>query len=156
MALAGCSTADTGLTRNATVTDVVDGDTVDIRFPDGSTDTVRLLGVDTPETHGPVHPGEFPGVDNATCLDRYADRATQYTAQLDGRTVTVVFDPVAGRRGAYDRLLAYIRVDGTDHSRRLLQRGLARAYTDATYTGKAAFTAMEADARMDEVGLWTC
>ena len=34
----------------ADVTRVIDGDTVDVVFQDGSADTVRLLGVDTPET----------------------------------------------------------------------------------------------------------
>ena len=36
--------------ENVTVTDVVDGDTLDIRYENGSTDTVRLLWIDTPET----------------------------------------------------------------------------------------------------------
>ena len=30
------------------ITKVIDGDTMDVRFRDGSTDRVRLLGVDTP------------------------------------------------------------------------------------------------------------
>ena len=34
----------------AQVSNVVDGDTIDVVFADGSTDRVRLLGVDTPET----------------------------------------------------------------------------------------------------------
>ncbi|MGA9399647.1 thermonuclease family protein [Haladaptatus sp.] len=38
--------------EQVTVTDVVDGDTLDIQYSNGSTDTVRLLGVDTPESYG--------------------------------------------------------------------------------------------------------
>jgi endonuclease YncB( thermonuclease family) len=34
----------------ARVIDVVDGDTIVVAFADGSTDTIRLLGVDTPKT----------------------------------------------------------------------------------------------------------
>jgi len=33
----------------ARVIDVLDGDTVVVAFADGSTDTIRLLGVDTPK-----------------------------------------------------------------------------------------------------------
>ncbi len=38
----------------AKVTRVVDGDTIDIRLSDGDRDTVRYIGIDTPETHGAV------------------------------------------------------------------------------------------------------
>lgn len=37
----------------ARVIEVLDGDTVVVAFTDGSTDTIRLLGVDTPETTHP-------------------------------------------------------------------------------------------------------
>jgi micrococcal nuclease len=35
-----------------TIIKVTDGDTMDIRYRDGRTHTLRLLGVDTPETYG--------------------------------------------------------------------------------------------------------
>jgi endonuclease YncB( thermonuclease family) len=34
----------------ARVIEVIDGDTIVVAFANGSTDTIRLLGVDTPET----------------------------------------------------------------------------------------------------------
>jgi micrococcal nuclease len=34
----------------ARVIDVIDGDTIVVRFAGGSTDTIRLLGVNTPKT----------------------------------------------------------------------------------------------------------
>ena len=49
-----------GTEWDVTVTRVVDGDTVEARFPNGEVDTLRLLGVDTPETSlGRVTPGEY-------------------------------------------------------------------------------------------------
>ena len=68
------SPSSTPSETTALVTDVVDGDTVDVRFPDGSADTVRLLGVDTPEVHVENDPAEFEGVPDTeagrTCLRR--------------------------------------------------------------------------------------
>jgi len=40
------------------VTSVTDGDMIDILFQNGTEDTVRLLGVDTPETYGSTSPEE--------------------------------------------------------------------------------------------------
>jgi len=45
-----------------TVIDVVDGDTLDIRYQNGTTDTVRLLGIDTPEVHTETDPSEYEGI----------------------------------------------------------------------------------------------
>jgi micrococcal nuclease len=43
-------------TRAANVVRVVDGDTVDVQFADGSTDRLRLIGIDTPEVVDPRKP----------------------------------------------------------------------------------------------------
>lgn len=104
-------------TLDATVTDVVDGDTVDVRYPDGSTDTVRLLGVDTPETFGETSPAEFESVPatpaGRECLAVVGEDASAHvTERLEGESVTLRLDPTADRRGSYGRLLAYVLYDG--------------------------------------------
>ena len=38
------------------IVEVVDGDTMDVRYRNGTTDTVRLLGVDTPEADAEPQP----------------------------------------------------------------------------------------------------
>src|SRR5215216_8114823 len=49
LAAAG-ETANTGrFTLRGTVTNVVDGDTVDVRLTSGRTQRIRLIGIDTPE-----------------------------------------------------------------------------------------------------------
>lgn len=48
-------------TTTATVVKVVDGDTVEVRYPDGGEDTVRVLAIDTPETKHPSKPVECGG-----------------------------------------------------------------------------------------------
>ena len=61
----------------AQVARVVDGDTISVRLADGDRDTVRLTGVDTPET---VHPTQG--------VEPYGPEAAAYTrARLTGATV---------------------------------------------------------------------
>ncbi len=54
----------------ARVIRVVDGDTVSVSFLDGSTDTVRLLGVDTPEMFTANKANEYGNITDTVCLDR--------------------------------------------------------------------------------------
>jgi micrococcal nuclease len=152
---------DSGETRQATVTRVVDGDTVDVRFADGTTDTVRLLGVDAPETGGENEPGEYEDVPDTEagrrCLASAGDAATGFAERhLDGASVSVVTDPVADRRGDYDRLLAYVELpDGTDLNYRLVATGHARVY-DSTFSRSGSYYAAESDAQAGNRGLWAC
>jgi micrococcal nuclease len=149
-----------GETREATVTRVVDGDTVEVRYPDGATDTVRLVGVDTPETHGATDPTEFEGVpDNESgraCLADAGERASSaLTAWVDGADVTLVVDPETDTRDRYDRLLAYVVHDESNLNYRLVARGHARVY-DTAFTRADSFYAAEAEARQAGAGLWAC
>ena len=63
----------------ATVTRVVDGDTVEISRSVEGLSTVRLIGVDTPETHGATQP--------------YGPEASDFTRQyLEGEEVSLELD----------------------------------------------------------------
>jgi len=142
------------------VTDVVDGDTVDVRFPDGHADTVRLLGVDTPEVHVENDPAEFEGVPDTeagrSCLRRHGERASGFAAErLAERRVTLRFDDAAGRRGGYDRLLAYVVVDGRSFNAALLERGYARLY-DSSFRERDRYATLEREARDAGRGVWSC
>jgi len=146
--------------RQATVVEVVDGDTVDVEFADGSFDTVRLLGVDAPETRGKTYPTEFEGVpDDAVgrrCLTESGEAATAFVRRtVEDETVTVRFDALAPARGDYDRLLAYVVVDGESLNRQLVATGHARVYESA-FERADAFDAAEMDARATGAGLWAC
>lgn len=166
--LAGCvSTAGPSATTTlagdsveASVVDVVDGDTIEVRLADGRTDRVRLLGVDTPEVHTANEPGEFEGVPDtdagADCLRAAGHNATAFMQRrvLDA-SVTLVFDPLADRRGTYDRLLAYVQLDGRDVNQRLVDRGHARLY-DSEFTRSASYAETEATAKAEQRGLWRC
>jgi micrococcal nuclease len=147
-------------TFEVTVVSVVDGDTLDVRYPNGTTERVRLLGVDTPEVRAENDPPEFERVPDTEagrdCL-RVAGKAASAAVRErvgDGR-VTLVVDPVADRRGSFGRLLAYVRVDGTDLNRWLLAEGHARVY-DSTFSRSEDYRAAESAAREAGTGLWTC
>jgi len=147
-------------THNVTVTEVVDGDTVDIRFPDGSTDTVRLLGVDTPEVRAENDPAEFDGVPETaagrTCLRRAGENATAVASErLEGAYVVLKFDPKSDRRGSHGRLLAYVYADGRNLNYRLVAAGRARVY-DSAFTFREAFAGAQRTAIEDRLGLWRC
>jgi len=142
------------------VTDIVDGDTLDVRFPDGREDTVRLLGVDTPEIHVETAPDEFEGVPDTeagrSCLRRHGERASGFAVdRLADRRIRLEFDDAAGRRGGYDRLLAYVVVDDRSFNAALLERGYARLY-DSAFRERDRYASLEREAREAGRGVWAC
>jgi len=141
------------------VTDIVDGDTVDIRFANGTTDTVRLLGIDTPEVYGQNDPTEFEGIPDteagADCLGKAGEAASDAMERFRGVTVTIRVDPQSDTRGSYGRLLAYVEDDGENVNYQLVATGLARVY-DTKFTHREAFDMAEHDARGEQRGLWAC
>ncbi len=146
--------------RNATVITVVDGDTVDVVFPDGTQDRVRLLGVDTPEVHVEPEPVEYEGVPDTEagerCLRDAGSAASSIMEhRIAGRDVRLVFDPIADRRGGYDRLLAYVYQNDTNLNYWLVENGHARVY-DTEFTEAERFYAAEVDAQQANRGLWNC
>ena len=96
----------------ARVVAVVDGDTIEVQYGERR-ETVRLLGVDTPETVHPLRPVE--------CFGPEASAFTR--SRLLGRTVRLSYDRV--RRDGYGRLLAYLEVDGRRFNDALLDGGFA-------------------------------
>lgn len=77
----------------ATVTYVVDGDTVHVTLIDGKKEKVRFIGINTPESTREIEP--------------YGKKAAAYTqSRLDGRKVWLELD--VQKRDRYGRLLAYI------------------------------------------------
>lgn len=144
----------------ADVVEVVDGDTVKVVMPDGSRETARLLGVDTPEVYGENAPGEFEGVPDTEggqdCLDRWAEEASSHTKErLLGETVTLQFDANEPRRGYYGRLLVYVFHDGREFNYGLVTGGLARVY-DSSFQHRERYDEAEAAAMDAGAGLWAC
>lgn len=131
---------------------------MEIRYQSGRTDTIRLLGVDTPETYGQVSSEEFEGIpdtrDGRAWLSDWGSKASSFAqTELAGRTVRIATDPEADRRGGYDRLLVYLYVDGTNFNKQLLTEGYARLY-DSQFSKRQAFVSAEEQAQESTMGLW--
>jgi len=154
------STSSISGSVTVTVTSVADGDTVDVEYDNGTTETVRLLGVDTPEVNVENSPDEFEGVPDtqagADCLRSYGENASQYaTDRLLGEQVTLKFDSESDRRGDYGRLLGYIYVNGENFNLDLVELGHARVY-DSTFSQSDSFYSAETTAQNNLTGLWDC
>jgi micrococcal nuclease len=137
-------TTSTLVAPNATVLGVVDGDTIEVSVA-GQRETVRLIGIDTPETHHPTEPVQ--------CFGPEASEATRALLP-DGTRVRLERD--LEPRDHYGRLLAYVyRVDGTFVNLELARQGAADALSISPNTAHAAAVrAAVAEARRAERGLW--
>jgi micrococcal nuclease len=129
-------------TAEWTVTDVLDGDTIRVAR-DRDADTVRLLGIDTPETHHPTQ-----GVE---C---YGPEAAAYTqVHLHSRSVQLEAD--IETRDRYARRLAYVIVDGERFNDELLRLGYARLLVIEPNRAHArTMLQEELAAKRAGVGLW--
>jgi len=128
-----------------TVQSVVDGDTVKILMGT-AVETVRLIGIDTPETVHPSKPVE--------CFGREASNKTKEL--LTGKQVSIEKDGSQDERDKYGRLLAYIFLeDGTNVNKLLIAEGYAHEYTyNLPYKYQSEFKQAESDARTNKRGLW--
>ena len=150
----------------AFVARVIDGDTLELSFPDegrahllgfNATETVRLLGVDTPETYSANKPGEYGNIADMDCLDRWGELATEFAVhRLDQQTVNLVLDADAGLKGSYGRLLAYLSLNGQDFNARLIELGYARVYTEGSSRREQDYLRLQEVVRAQHTGLWEC
>ncbi|MGP4073549.1 thermonuclease family protein [Piscibacillus sp. B03] len=127
----------------ATVTRVVDGDTLEIQM-NGEEEQVRLLLVDTPETKHPSKP-----------VEPFGPEASEFVKeQLSGEEVRIV--PGTERYDNYDRLLAYVFIDGETIQEKLLRNGLARtAYLYNDLTMLDDFHEAQQIAQDKDIGVWS-
>lgn len=128
----------------ATVIKVVDGDTFDARFADGSVERVRLILIDTPETKHP-RIGEQP----------FGKEASEFTAKLlTGKKVELELD--VQERDQYGRILAYAYVGGKMVNKLLLEKGLARVAVFPPNTKYVdEFREIQDEARKKGIGIWS-
>lgn len=139
----GSSNTSSQASTAYTVIRVVDGDTFKINY-NGKEESVRLIGVDTPES---VHP-------DAEKNTEFGKTASDFSKNyLEGKEVTLEFD--VQERDKYGRLLAYVYLNGIMYNKTLLEEGYAQV---ATYPPNVKyvddFTAIQEEARNNKKGLW--
>lgn len=131
----------------------IDGDTIEVEL-NGKKEKVRLIGIDTPETHHPTKP-----------VQPYGPEAENYTrTQLEGKTIWLEKD--VQELDKYNRVLAYVwlsqptKVDDNEiraklFNAKLLLDGYAQLLTippDVKYVDY--FTKYQSQARELNKGLW--
>jgi micrococcal nuclease len=123
----------------------VDGDTVVVELAT-STETVRLVGVDTPETVAPGRPVECFGPEAAAHLATLLPPGTEVRLTRD-------VEP----RDRYDRLLAYVHraADGLFVNAAQVEAGYADArHYPPNVAHRPHLDAAEHAARAARAGLW--
>ncbi len=126
------------------VTHVNDGDTI-IVSQGGVSETVRLIGMDTPEVKDPRKPVQCYG----------AEASAKTKSLLKGQKVRLEPDPLGDNRDKYQRLLRYVYLpDGTFLNETLVKQGYAFAYVVFPFSKMDQFKADEAAAESAHLGLW--
>ena len=122
----------------------IDGDTVSVEM-NGAAQSVRLIGVDTPETHKPNTP-----------VQCYGELAAAFTKKtIGGGSVRLVADSLSENRDRYNRLLRYVYLpDGRNLDELLVQQGYGFAYVQFPFTKSAAFAGDQLAAQQSARGLW--
>ena len=147
-----------GVKYKVKVLDVIDGDTIDVLLPDGRIERVRMLGIDTPENNPEDNkPYEYDSIADLNYLAEWGLKATQFTkSKLEGKYVYIEFDEIAGFRGHYGRLLAYVYLeDGTDFTAELVRLGYGRVYVEGEFKKKDYYLKLEEEAKREGRGLWS-
>ena len=123
---------------------VIDGDTFKVRI--GRHDvTVRMLGINTPETVDPRKP--------AQCFGKEASDQTK--ALLTDKMVQLKLNPKREEKDKYGRYLAYVYVGDIFVNKTLIENGYAREYTYGKgYMFQKEFRVAEKVAKDLGNGLW--
>lgn len=164
IAVSGCvsigadsSTSPVSNNHSVTVTEVVDGDTVDVLY-NGREERIRLIGIDTPEVHVENDPAEFEGVpeneEGEQCLKKWGKNASNYVKKrIDGKNANLQYN-LENRnpeRDSYGRILGEIFYNNSSINRQLVLQGYARSYS-----AEGPFIAEEDQAQENQKGLWKC
>lgn len=137
--------AETRAPVEVSVTQVTDGDTVEVRPAVEGEEDVRFIGVDTPEKFGPGGPQPL------------AEEATDFTARSieeAGGRVTLRFD--VEEKDDYGRLLAYVHLsEGGMLNESLVEEGYAQVATfPPNVRHREAFERAQEEASDGGVGIW--
>ena len=123
---------------------VIDGDTIEVCCVAGKRETVRYIGVNTPETRHP-----------ARGVEAYGKEATEANRRLvEGRTLRLEFD--VQQRDRHGRLLAYgYREDAIFVNAWLVENGYAQVMTvPPNVRYQELFLKLQQEARTASRGLW--
>lgn len=123
-----------------------DGDTITVNM-NGIDETIRFIGVDTPETHDPRK--------KVQCYGPAASAFTKNTLTAAGSKVRLQADALSSNRDRYDRLLRYVYLpDGTFLNTKLIREGYGFYYPYFPFTKSDEFDKAQKQAQADNKGVW--
>lgn len=123
-----------------------DGDTITVNM-NGNEETIRFVGVDTPETHDPRK--------KVQCGGPAASAFTKNTITTAGSRVRLQSDALSDNRDRYDRLLRYVYLpDGTMMNLKLIREGYGFYYPYFPFTKSGEFDKAQTAARNEHRGVW--
>jgi len=141
---------DRGSQTSCTVVEITDGDTVKVRvLESGATLTVRLLGINTPETAKPQ---------KGTPDEPYAVEAMQFTEKelLNGTISLLVSNNAQQMQDMYKRTLGVIIHQGEVFNTKLMANGLAtRCFINNDCLNFPEWEKIEVEARKQGLCLWS-
>ncbi|HSX28878.1 MAG TPA: thermonuclease family protein [Candidatus Saccharimonadales bacterium] len=122
----------------------VDGDTIVVKSGD-KTETVRFIGVDTPEEK-----------DRRKPVQCYAQQAADFTKQqVENHQVRLEADSQGDNRDRYGRMLRYVYLsDGTLLNKKLVEDGYGFAMTGFPFSKMSEFQAAGQQAQAQRKGAW--
>jgi len=132
----------------AEVLKVIDGDTISVLL-NGKKQTIRIIGINTPETVDPRRTVECFGAEAS-------NKAKEYFKDM-GYKVWLKEDPSQGDKDKYQRLLRYVFTDNgaTDYGLMMISEGFAYEYTYNTpYKYQTEYKNAQQDAENKKLGLW--
>jgi endonuclease YncB( thermonuclease family) len=120
---------------------VYDGDTISLASRGAGKVTVRLYGIDAPETKKPDKAGQpYGDISRRTLMFR-----------VMGKAVTVDVKD----RDQYNRIVGVVRLNGVDINALMVKEGMAwayRRYLEGSYASE--YISLEEQARRHRIGLW--
>lgn len=130
---------------SAQVLRVIDGDTIKVSLKNKK-ETVRLIGIDAPETVDPRRAVE--------CFGKQSSGKAKEI--LDGKTITLESDPTQGNRDKYQRLLRYVFLGDLNFNKFMISEGfvLEFTYENNPYKYMEDFKNAQQEARQNKKGLW--
>lgn len=123
----------------------VDGDTIKVKI-DNKEYTVRMLAIDTPES---VHPEKK--------VEYYGKEASEYTCNIvsNAKKIELEYDSGSDKTDKYDRLLAWVIVDGELLQDKLISLGYAKvAYLYGDYKYTSLLEEHQELASAKNLGIW--
>lgn len=125
---------------------VIDGDTIQV-LVNGKMETIRLIGIDTPET-----------VDSRKPVQCFGKEASAKAKEiLAGKDVSLESDLTQGDKDKYGRLLRFVFLEnGTSFNKMMIREGYAHEYTySVPYKYQLEYKQAEKEARDNDLGLWS-